>query len=52
MYDTYDLQMMHASSALHFFYLKFIPMQCLGARGSLVVKAQGYKLKGRGFETR
>jgi hypothetical protein len=23
----------------------------MGARGSLVVKALGYKLKGRGFET-
>jgi hypothetical protein len=34
---------------IFFYYLFF---NTLGARGSLVVKTLGYKLDGRGFETR
>jgi hypothetical protein len=37
---------------LHKFLLYYMITLYMGAHGSLVVKALGYKPKGRGFETR
>jgi hypothetical protein len=36
---------------IHYFHISYMYTNSMGARGSLVVKALGYKPEGRGFET-